>query len=51
MIRPETPVWAATGGGGSGIMHSLLIGDAVAEMIISAADEKDLPGVSPRRFS
>ncbi len=50
-IRPETPVWAATGGGGSGIMQSLLIGEAVAGMITAGDDESDLPGVSPRRFS
>jgi glycine/D-amino acid oxidase-like deaminating enzyme len=50
-IRAEAPVWVATGGRGSGIMQSLLIGDAVAGMITSGADESDLPGVSPQRFS
>lgn len=50
-IRSNAPVWVATGGGGSGIMQSLLIGDAVAGMITSGADEGALPGTSPQRFA
>ena len=50
-IRSQAPIWVATGGGGSGIMQSLLIGEAVAGMITSGVDESDLPGVSPPRFS
>ena len=45
------PVWVATGGGGSGIMQSLIVGGAVAEMITSGADKSELPGISPQRFS
>jgi glycine/D-amino acid oxidase-like deaminating enzyme len=49
-LGADVPVWVATGGGGSGVMQSLAVGDLNTEMITKRVDEAGVEGVSPRRF-
>ena len=42
--------WVASGGFGWGIMYCLAIGEAVASMMISDADETAIDGLRPDRF-
>lgn len=48
--RNQGRTWVASGGFGWGIMYCLVIGEAVASMMISDADESGIDGLRPDRF-
>lgn len=49
-LGSNLPVWAASGGGGSGIMQCLAIGETVARMIAGNQDDPDIPALRLSRF-